>query len=131
VNLHSASGHLNLTDYAEARGRAGYIVGNLLPYGFIGLVVGRAAYSVSATTDATCITVANTSSQAECAGFPIVSGVGQSNALLWGYSVGAGLDWMLTPNIFVRGEFDFDQFAPISNISTWIFNGRVGAGFKF
>jgi outer membrane immunogenic protein len=30
-----SKGHLHLTDYAEARGRAGYIVGNLLPYGFL------------------------------------------------------------------------------------------------
>src|SRR5262249_17049054 len=29
---------------------------------------------------------------------------------------GAGLDWALTPNIFARGEFEFVQFAPISNI---------------
>jgi hypothetical protein len=60
VNLHNASGHLNLTDYVEARGRAGYVVGNLLWYGFIGMVMGRASYSVSATTDVTCIIVANT-----------------------------------------------------------------------
>jgi hypothetical protein len=61
VKLHNASGHMDLTDYGEARGRAGYVVGNLLQYGFIGFAVGRADYSVSATTDATCITVPNTS----------------------------------------------------------------------
>jgi outer membrane immunogenic protein len=32
-----ASGNLNLTDFATARGRAGYVVGNLMPYGFIGM----------------------------------------------------------------------------------------------
>ena len=36
----SASGRLNLTDYGEARFRAGYVVGNFLPYGFVGLAVG-------------------------------------------------------------------------------------------
>jgi opacity protein-like surface antigen len=50
---------------------------------------------------------------------------------LWGYSVGAGLDWALTPNIFLRGEFGFDQFAPISNVQLNLVSGRVGAGFKF
>ena len=50
---------------------------------------------------------------------------------LWGYSVGAGLDWALTPNIFLRGEFDFDQFAPISNVQLNLVSGRVGASFKF
>ncbi len=38
VNLYNASGHLDLTDYGEVRGRAGFIVGNLLPYGFVGFV---------------------------------------------------------------------------------------------
>ena len=43
-----ATGNLNLTDFATARGRAGYVIGNFLPYGFIGMAVGRASYSVSA-----------------------------------------------------------------------------------
>ena len=43
----SASGNLNLTDFGTARGRAGYVVGNFLPYGFIGMAVGRASYSVN------------------------------------------------------------------------------------
>ena len=43
----NAAGSLDLTDYGEARFRAGYVVGNLLPYGFIGMAVGRASYSVS------------------------------------------------------------------------------------
>jgi outer membrane immunogenic protein len=83
VTLHNAYGHLDLTDYGEVRGRAGYIVGNLLPYGFVGFVGGRADYSVSATTDATCIAVANTLIETECQGFPLTSNAGQSNALLW------------------------------------------------
>ena len=49
----SANGHLDLIDYTEVRARAGYVVGNLLPYGFIGVAMGRANYSVSATTDVT------------------------------------------------------------------------------
>jgi opacity protein-like surface antigen len=48
-----------------------------------------------------------------------------------GYTVGAGLDWALTPNIFARGEFEFVQFAPITNIAVSVASGRVGAGFKF
>ena len=131
VSLGKASGHLNLTDYAEGRGRAGYVVGNLLPYGFVGVVVGRADYSVTATTDVQCILFANALIQGECGGFPLTVGAGQNNALLWGYSVGAGLDWALTRNFFLRGEFQFVQFAPISNISVENVSGRIGAGYKF
>jgi outer membrane immunogenic protein len=137
----SASGNLNLTDYGTARGRAGYVVGNFLPYGFIGMAVGRATYSVSTVTDVTQGSTVNGAVDYSCAGtglstptcqdFFFANSVGQNNALLWGYTVGAGLDWALTPNIFVRGEFEFVQFAPISSISVSVASGRVGAGLKF
>jgi len=135
-----ASGNLNLTDFATARGRAGYVIGNFLPYGFIGMAVGRASYSVSTLSDVT-QTTSTTSpdyscartgiSTATCQDFLFSKGVGQNNALLWGYTVGAGLDWAQTPNIFARGEFEFVQFAPISNIAISVASGRVGAGLKF
>ena len=136
----SASGNLNLTDFGTARGRAGYVIGNFLPYGFIGMAVGRASYSVSTLADVT-KTQAKLTSDYSCAGtgaqtatcqdFLFLNSAGQNNALLWGYTVGAGLDWALTPNIFARGEFEFVQFAPISNIAVSVASGRVGAGFKF
>jgi outer membrane immunogenic protein len=47
----SANGNLNLTDFGTARGRAGYVVGNFLPYGFVGMAVGRASYSVTTVAD--------------------------------------------------------------------------------
>jgi len=66
-----------------------------------------------------------------CQNFAFSNSAGQTNALLYGFSVGGGLDWALTQNIFLRGEFEFVQFAPISNISVAIISGRAGAGFKF
>jgi outer membrane immunogenic protein len=138
----SASGNLNLTDFATARGRAGYVIGNFLPYGFLGIAVGRASYSVSTFADVTQTSNKNGVADFSCAGsgngagancqdFFFFNSAGQNNALLWGYTVGAGLDWAITPNIFARGEFEFVQFAPISNIAVSVASGRVGAGFKF
>ena len=111
-----ASGNLDLTDFGTARGRAGYVIGNFLPYGFIGMAVGRASYSLATRSVLQQNTAANPI-------FPCVDN--------WGYTVGAGLDWALTPNIFARGEFEFVQFAPITNIAVSVASGRVGAGFKF
>jgi opacity protein-like surface antigen len=91
------------------------------------MAVGMGSYSISTHVDLQCAGPP----AGECLGFPLDPGSSQSNALLWGYSVGAGLDWKLTPNFFLRGEFAFDQFAPISNISLALISGRVGAGFKF
>ena len=46
VNL-TGTGQLQITDYASLRARAGWVLGNFLPYGFTGLVVGRGNYSVT------------------------------------------------------------------------------------
>jgi outer membrane immunogenic protein len=75
----AASGNLDLTDYGTARGRAGYVVGNLLPYGFLGMAVGRASYSVN-----TASLVQQTSNNVVQT-FLFTNGAGQTNALLWGY----------------------------------------------
>ncbi len=133
VTVGPSAGRFDLTDYGEMRGRAGYVLGNVLPYGFVGVVVGMGDYDVSTNVDATCTnaTSAPYTPTFTCAGFPLTPGVGQNNALLYGVSVGGGLDWALTPNIFLRGELEFVQFAPINSISVSLFNARVGAGFKF
>jgi outer membrane immunogenic protein len=124
VSIQNAKGTFSITDYGEARLRAGYIVGNLLPYGFIGMAVGRGAYTTSIEVDAVC-------GGGSCTGYPLTPSSGQSNALIYGYAVGGGLDWAVTPNIFLRGEFEYVQFAPINSLSSYIANGRLGAGFKF
>lgn len=131
VTISQGNGHLDLTDYAELRGRAGYVVGNLLPYGFVGFVVGRGNYSVSATTDATCTNPNPPPSNLECQGFPITSSASNSNAFLYGGSVGFGLDWAITPNLFLRGEFEYIAFTPLASINVSVINARVGAGVKF
>ena len=46
VNL-TGTGSLHLIDYASLRGRAGYIINNFLPYGFVGVVIGRGDYTVT------------------------------------------------------------------------------------
>ena len=128
IKISNPTALFDLTDYGETRFRAGYVVGNLLPYGFVGLVVGSGDYSASVKVDLTCT---NGVATAECVGYPLTPGAGQNNALLWGYSIGFGLDWALTQNFFLRGEFEFVQFAPVSSINVPIVNGRVGAGYKF
>jgi hypothetical protein len=46
VNL-TGTGQLEITDYASFRARGGWVLGNFLPYGFGGLVIGRGSYSVT------------------------------------------------------------------------------------
>jgi opacity protein-like surface antigen len=124
----SGTGNLDLTDYASIRGRAGWVIGNLLPYGFAGVAIGRANYNVTSTIFGQQITPTTPPTVTP---FGFSNSAGQSNALLYGYSVGLGLDWALTPNLFLRSEFEFVQFVPLDSITVNIISARAGAGLKF
>ena len=129
------TGNLDVTDYASLRARGGWVLGNFLPYGFAGFVLGSGNYSVTTLANVTQSTLSPpfpcTYNDLTCQNFRFSNSVGQGNALLYGFSVGGGLDWALTQNIFLRGEFEYVQFAPIANIVASIVSGRVGAGLKF
>jgi opacity protein-like surface antigen len=136
INI-AGTGNLQLTDYASLRARAGPVIGNFLPYGFAGIAVGRGSYNVtslvygqqnpSSPPHVPCdLVLAPT-----CVDYSFSGSGSQSNALLYGFTLGGGLDWAVTPNVFVRSEFEFVQFAPIASINVSIVGARVGAGFKF
>jgi outer membrane immunogenic protein len=132
VNM-TASGSLSITDFGSLRARFGYVFNNFLPYGFAGLALGRGSYNVTAdasgqqsTGTVPCAPAAGT-----CVDYDIGGSVSKSNTLLYGFAVGGGLDWAVTQNIFLRGEYEFIQFAPVANITATISSVRAGAGFKF
>jgi outer membrane immunogenic protein len=130
----TGSGSTNELDYGELRGRAGLILGNFLPYGFVGFAMGEASFSVNANgyaegnapTSGTC-SIANTP---PCYLITFDKTNTQSS-LVYGGAVGAGMDVALTQNIFIRGEFEYLRFVPIDNIVLAVTSARVGAGLKF
>jgi outer membrane immunogenic protein len=133
----TGSGSLSITDFGSLRARAGYVIGNFLPYGFGGVAIGHGSYSVTAeafgqqNTDTNNPTVPCVPNGTTCANYDSFSSTGKTSAFLYGFSVGGGLEWAVTPNIFLRGEYEFIQFAEIANITAKINSARVGAGFKF
>lgn len=131
----TGTGRVTLTDYGEARARAGYVLGNFLPYGFVGAVIGGGSYSITTLANVTQSTLTPpfpcTFNDSTCQNFNFPDSVGQNNALFYGVSVGGGLDWALTPNIFLRGEAEFVQFAPVANVTFTLVKATVGAGLKF
>jgi opacity protein-like surface antigen len=132
----SGTGALDVTDYGSLRARAGWVLGNFLPYGFAGFVMGSGDYSVTTHVYGQ----QNSASPAyfpcdpelqTCVDYDYSNSAGQNGVLLYGFSAGGGIDWAVTPNVFVRGELEFVQFAPINNIPVYIVNARVGLGLKF
>jgi outer membrane immunogenic protein len=124
----SGAGSVTNFDFATVRARAGYVVGNFLPYGFAGVALGLANVSVAANVhDVQCTSVAPIT----CAAYNYNNAFSQNMEVLYGLAVGAGVDILITPNIFLRAEFEWDEFDPPPGILMTIATARVGAGFKF
>ena len=143
----TGSASLQLIDYTSLRARAGWIFGDFLPYGFAGFVLGRANYTVTATAEwqeeksltdpvtgklTPIIFPCVPSADVYCSStYFLSSSQGKNSALMYGFSVGGGLDYALNQNVFLRGEFEFVQFAPIANIVASIISVHAGAAIKF
>lgn len=128
---------MHLIDYASLRARAGWILNNFLPYGFIGVVVGRADVNRSSLVfgqenpSAPPVVPCNFTLSPTCVDFSYPNSQTQANVLLYGGSAGVGLDYAVTQNIFLRGEFEYVRFAELDDILVTLTSARIGAGFKF
>jgi len=133
-----AQSSLKLTDIAELRGRAGWESGIFLPYLFAGFALGRGNYSTTANVSYTAYDTPDVQTPPTPQltplpdlAFSATQTNGQNNALLYGFAVGMGTDVALAQNIFVRGELEYIQFAPLDGILVSVSSARVGAGLKF
>ncbi len=127
---------LHISDIATARLRAGVETGSFLPYGFVGLAMARADFINSATLSYTAQDFPDSATPPltplpDLAFGPVTQGNAQNGSFAYGFASGVGLDVGLTPNIFVRGEFEYIYFAPLDGIHVTMATGRVGAGLKF
>lgn len=146
VNV-SATGQLTVTDYGSLRLRAGYVLNNFLPYGFVGFALGRGNYQLTTCVygqqDQTGIdaptgcgpqqsfTSCATQAHPKCVNYSVPNSATKDDAPLYGFSAGGGLDYAITQHFFLRGEFEYLQFAPIANIVAAAINAHVGIGLKF
>lgn len=111
---------MKLNDYGTARARVGYAFGQFLPYGFVGLALGRFDYSSYIylnTTGADNGTWTQTESQ--------------SDAIVAGLTTGLGVDVSLAPNVFLRGEWEFNAFAEFKGIRVNTNTARAGVAVRF
>lgn len=124
------SASARLRDYGTARLRGGYATGNFMPYGTIGVAVGRIDYVRSVTISGTFEPSPQTDPVTAPAPFgPWTKTESKNGAFVYGYAFGVGLDMMLMGNVFARVEWERIQFASPVDIS--IDAARAGLGFKF
>jgi|SRR4249919_1588139 len=96
-----------LVDYVPIRARFGYAIGTFLPYALLGGAIGRFNYS-----------------------FPAL-GTGKDNAFNAGFVTGLGVDWLITPGVFVRAEWEYIAFASVGGTMSQLNTGQLAIGVKF
>ncbi len=111
---------IQLKDYATFRGRAGYAIGQFLPYAFIGAAVGRFDYTRNLYLNV---------SGADSGTYTLTDA--KNGTIVAGLTTGLGLDVALTPNVFLRGEWEFNAFAAVSGIRVTTNTARAGLGVRF
>ena len=123
-----------LLDYGTARLRVGWAFGNFMPYATIGGAVGR--FNTNSTITATWhVTRTNPVTGGiedfDANGYPLTVGATKKNVYGFGLAVGGGVDWALTENIFLRGEYQLIRFADVEGTTTTINTARAAMGVKF
>lgn len=122
-----------LDDYATLRLRMGWAYGRIMPFATLGAALGR--FNTTSTIDADALIVANAGQANETRnranGYPLQVGTIRKNTYSFGLTAGAGVDWALTDNLFLRAEYQFIRFAEIEGTTTTVNTGRVAAALKF
>jgi outer membrane immunogenic protein len=129
----TGSASMRITEFATLRARAGVEIDNLLPFVMIGVAAGRADLTRSATASGqeNPNPVCPGPGPPPCTPFLFTESETKNGAFIYGWSLGGGMDVMVMPNVFLRGEYEYIAFAPIWDISAAIHTARVGLGFKF
>ncbi|MEJ2375410.1 MAG: outer membrane beta-barrel protein [Pseudolabrys sp.] len=94
-----------LLDFGTFRARAGYAFGQFLPHAEVGLGVGRIDYITPSTS--------------------------HDNAYALAFVGGLGIDVALMPHVFLRGEWEYAYFTPVSSTPSSVNTARVGLGIRF
>jgi outer membrane immunogenic protein len=127
----STTAAISLTDFGTVRARAGYAFDRFLPYLFGGVAIGRASYGTAAQVSynsADEYAAVTTPTSGKLPSYSASASDGKNNALIYGWTAGFGMDVALTPNIFLRGEYEYIQF---SQMRLNLNSARAGIGVKF
>ncbi|MCG5247270.1 outer membrane protein [Methylorubrum extorquens] len=149
----SGQASTKIQDYGTIRGRLGYAFGNLLPFVTGGVAVGRAtvhntvtiqSYGYNNTTYATNQT-GTTKSYIDNEGYSVfyqnnppgsipapgtVHGT-TKKVTVTGIAVGGGLEYAITPNFLLRGEYQYVLFNDFQGHKAELNTVRGGAAIKF
>ena len=125
-----------LAEYGTARVRAGYEMNQFMPYFTMGLAAAPISYTKFATVSYPTPVYSLPPPTPPDLPPPTPSAFSASrtesrnNVLALGYAAGAGVDVLLLPNVFVRGEYEFVSL-PIARMHMSLHSLHLGGGLKF
>jgi outer membrane immunogenic protein len=131
-----------LQDMITFRGRAGYAWGDIMPYMFGGLAVGRMDVERSVTTTTTKRVDTTTTdifgNTTTVIGTPqtvpaltTTMSQGRTSNFVVGWTGGLGFEFRIWDGLFARAEYEHVGFTPIENVTVTVDTARVGLGYKF
>jgi opacity protein-like surface antigen len=104
-----------------------------MPYGFLGLAVARADVTRSATVSYTRSDVPDPTNPPivplpTVTFGPVTQSDGNKGRFYYGYAIGLGLETCIMPNVFLRAEWEVDNFQALR---ASVNSARAGIGVKF
>jgi outer membrane immunogenic protein len=130
VNVTSAA-TADMSTYSTVRGRLGWAMGNFLPYLVAG--VSFAQIDTRRFVDINYFGVCNPQPPAPCpnvgADYPFAD-VSHGKYIL-GFDAALGMDYMLTKNVFTRGEVEYLQLGTPNSIKINTVSARIGLGLRY
>ena len=135
----ASAASVTINDIVTARLRGGWTFDRFMPYGFIGLAVGRV--DVSRFVD---VIVDKSITPPPVGGIPSPPGPfvsqplsrnpqsqSQNGAIAYGFTAGLGIEFALMQNMFARAEWEFIEFPNINEFRVSMNSARVAVGLKF
>jgi outer membrane immunogenic protein len=126
----SSSASMKITDYGSLRARAGYPVGNFLPYGFVGLALGQANINRRADVDLRYQYVGATLPPLPNYGGAWGMTDNANSHFITGFAGGVGIDIMMYAGLFLRAEWEHLRFSA-KDVETSVNTVKAGLGYKF
>jgi opacity protein-like surface antigen len=120
---------VHFSDYGSLKARGGWAAGMFMPYMSAGFAVVNATFIRTATATFT--------PPASAPGYvftpplaPLTLTTTQTG-LAYGYSLGVGLDILLTNCFFIRAEYEYASFGDFQQVNMHLHNARIAAAYKF
>jgi outer membrane immunogenic protein len=119
----TAAGTASNLDFMTLRGRVGWGTDRFLPYAFVGFALGNAGIHITETTRLV--------QESPPGIFVFPATAGKDSAWLYGLTAGVGLDIAVSPNYFLRAEYEYVQFQPLDGVALDVNTMRLGGGVRF